>query len=1371
MLLGDAYQLLTLAQSKRRDGDLDEARAISQIVAEGLVALPPSRAQMLLLSGAHLELTLISAMTKDFPRTAIFAGIADQWAARSCDLSCRTQTQKYLAIAAFETGRPFAAEIHGYISAAIAAHGKTPSHEATALMYAARARESRGAEPDVDLYRRGLDAAIRAGEHVVEFEAHRALVTALVSAGLFEEARRISAEAARRWSRCGQAAAAVEHAVWLESVLSNPEGLVDWGIEEVSARRRDVGRALFKQAVRLSEMRGDAQRANYFSGYVAALENPVFFWAAAVSHLEAGLLDMAVRLHEAGAATCDALREVPLSLAAVVGMAALGAEERGDRPLATRILDDCLARVCEHGSYDRPHELIALGDQARRLGALDGAATAYSEARAASLVAGDQTTLYDATERLFDLRDRPHDDQRALGEELVAAARSLGVRETVGSLARLGQHLMADDPAAATRLLEQARDLMIVDPSEDFGSTRAGVFVALAQLAPDDDVADRLLGEAAAGSAADIPLLLESIDSVRQGGSDTPDGLPPVIVEIARLNEAARWEEALELLSRVDAGSAPLRSILLLQRAEAEYALGALAKAERSFEEAASLYKTLGADELRVVCLRALSELTRQAGRFDDTRRYVDEALALARGLGDPGVLAHCLDEAGMLAYKLDDVDEADRRFAEALAALEGREFSEVEGWVRVHIASLALDCGDYDAALAGYERVASAVADKASPELAGAIFQGISHCYVALQKPDRALHYAREASAAHTKTGRFREIALALQYEAWLLVTSGDLGGARALLHRAIADYRRIGDRPLEVDALIELALVHDRSGDHQSARSVAESAIEVAQRSGQRLTEARARQTLGQLLGADEGDRARAEIARARALLEQASAPLGVASAAIAASEVEFLADDLHGALAFAMEAVRVLEPLRLGQRNSATRGDVFAAHKDIYRWALHVATLTGDGRAALEVAEMARGDAVASLLRRGAQVLPDSAARIISEINLREGARTSTKEVAISSDEVAPLAALYEKLEQELGSSEFMGAFVPPVPDVDDLLDLVATAGAHVLILHADAVEEGTSEVHRVWVRPDREVHAPLSIELLPQAEMALDALASGETERALRAVRDGSALAGLAALIPPELGRLLKNADPDDPLTLVVIPSGRLWAVPYAALPLPGGGIVNDYACVSLVPSLELLRHKPEIRGEGTLGYWLPDLEGGVEERLTLRRVSRLSRAPTPGELFERLRHDRYLLGVLGAHGDAEPGLAQGVVLDREKQVRLTAASLFELDVPILLVLGSCWSGRLVADRSQEPLGLAVVAMARGADGVVAGLHELPSLPTARVLTRAYEEIFERGRSLARALREAQRSYRRASGTTDPSVWANLVAFRGLQKLAS
>jgi hypothetical protein len=86
-------------------------------------------------------------------------------------------------------------------------------------------------------------------------------------------------------------------------------------------------------------------------------------------------------------------------------------------------------------------------------------------------------------------------------------------------------------------------------------------------------------------------------------------------------------------------------------------------------------------------------------------------------------------------------------------------------------------------------------------------------------------------------------------------------------------------------------------------------------------------------------------------------------------------------------------------------------------------------------------------------------------------------------------------------------------------------------------------------------------------------------------------------------------------------------------------------------------------------------------------------------------------DRWWTAVIAAHGNREPGLAQAVVAGRRSV--LTAADFLdgEADPPAFVSFASCHSGYPDTDDPHEPLGLALAALAAGADQVLSAHFEI------------------------------------------------------------
>jgi len=273
-------------------------------------------------------------------------------------------------------------------------------------------------------------------------------------------------------------------------------------------------------------------------------------------------------------------------------------------------------------------------------------------------------------------------------------------------------------------------------------------------------------------------------------------------------------------------------------------------------------------------------------------------------------------------------------------------------------------------------------------------------------------------------------------------------------------------------------------------------------------------------------------------------------------------------------------------------------------------------------------------------------------------------------------------------------------------------------------------------------------------------------------------------------------------------LIVSPDSQVAAVPWAAIPLDGGYVVEGHE-VATVPQAADLQGRPST-GRGAL------LVGGVE--FGEANGSCRDWSPLPGTAREvanlathwRPRRDplRTLGGVdasestvlaaLGGHrvvhlathgffeghcGEAEAGgeasrhalhlsgLVFAGVNERDSDPYtdgiVTAADLAHVDLngTELVVLSACGSGRGATRSGEGVLGMQGALRSAGAHTVVMSLWPIPDEETADLMTAFYREVLRRRTSPPQALRAAQLGVldaNRRAGDAAPGDWAAFVS---------
>lgn len=332
--------------------------------------------------------------------------------------------------------------------------------------------------------------------------------------------------------------------------------------------------------------------------------------------------------------------------------------------------------------------------------------------------------------------------------------------------------------------------------------------------------------------------------------------------------------------------------------------------------------------------------------------------------------------------------------------------------------------------------------------------------------------------------------------------------------------------------------------------------------------------------------------------------------------------------------------------------------------------------------------------------------------------------------------------------------------------DAASLVRSLGtSHVLLLQVDGTDSHGSAtvdpvVRAVWFDPAGRAHATREQLLDPDVLALLERLARGDE------VASDGAWSRLSAVVLPEamLSSLDSSGANDD---VVVVPSGPLWAVPFPALPTPGGRVLAHMAAVSVVPSLRVAaaaaQRRAQRRPRGTTAELrvlahFGTTSGMREEREYLATHARLRVEDSLPDALDALALDDYDLLTLSTHG-LPAQTSGGYALVDERGHAVGTRELLACRMPPVVVLGACFSAPVDADDHVDPLALATAALLAGADHVLGSHRSVADAAASDVLLGFYERV-RLGLAPAQALQSAQMEILAAypSLAAQPHAWA-------------
>jgi len=833
--------------------------------------------------------------------------------------------------------------------------------------------------------------------------------------------------------------------------------------------------------------------------------------------------------------------------------------------------------------------------------------------------------------------------------------------------------------------------------------------------------------------------------------------------------------------------------------AVAEHALGLVALAggdlgaaevhlRRSIDVAAGG----GRDQHAAAARGTLGYALTLAGRTDDALQEIDRAMTVLEGL--EGVRLRM--QRALILTELGRFDEASSGFDRALAGLRGDGVAQlIEGDIRTNRSILRYRMRDWRGAEEDLDRAEALYAAGGHAGRLANVAHNRGVAAATRGDVPAALAWFDDAEDAYRVQGRDSGLIPVDRAEALLSVRL--IAEARDAAAAAVEQYTRQRNAVDLVHARVVLAQAALAGGDTAAARAEAEMAATAAERQRRPGWAALARHVVLRARW-DAGDRSEATLRagqRTIARLDDAGWVVAALEARLIVARVALLlgrvptarrvlvaaaqarrdgpadlrarawhaeallrssAGDRRGTVAALRQGMRVLHRFRASLGASELRAHVSSAAGDLAGMGVQLAVQAGEPESVLEWAERWRAGA---MLVRPARP-PDDAALARELAALRQTVAEASAAAADGRD-VTPWiqrqAALEESVRRRARHApgdHRPAATIPTATQLQEALGpralveyVVAGGELHALIL-ADA---------RLRLRTLGHADSP---------ELPLRAL-----RYALRrlAYETGSRASLDAALILAEekarvLDELLLAPLGDDIGTspLVIVPTGALHALPWAALPTCRG------RSVSLAPSATLWHRAVNTTARSSdrivlaAGPGLP--HAGAEVATLARRYQDASRFTGRRATVEAVTAalDGAGLAHVAAHGHfrADNPLFSSI---RLHDGPLTVYDLERLaEPPAHVVLSACDSGLPTVHPGDELLGLAAALLAMGTRSLIATVVPVPDDASRPLMLRLHQHL-SKGEQPAAALAKAQADTWRTAATRAQVAASGFVCF--------
>lgn len=778
-----------------------------------------------------------------------------------------------------------------------------------------------------------------------------------------------------------------------------------------------------------------------------------------------------------------------------------------------------------------------------------------------------------------------------------------------------------------------------------------------------------------------------------------------------------------------------------------------------------------------------LGIIQRRLGELDLAEESVRRSLAIAEQLSDKAQMGRGLTNLGNIYRDRGDGARAQEYFLRSLqlkqeAGLDAREVGTTLG----NLGGLFDAQGDYAQALDYHLRGFKLMVDASTPDVAmTTTLNNLGHLYAAIHKNDEARAYYTRSLAAAEKAGQRGLAATTLYNLAGLAQEEGRLDEAEKTHFQALDIREQLSDQIGTIESLTDVAHVLDQEGRRDEALpyalravSLADSSLLLNQLWRAQFAEGQIRSGLGQVDGAE-----------------------AAYSAAIAT--VERLRQNAAG--------------------GDAGRRQYFSERVGPYYGLATLKAARGDGWGALTVTELARARALVDIIASGRQPTRQlTAAQQLQEHALIQAMTKASDAVDAESHKPAPNRDRLARLDAQLAQARtardvFTSALYAERPDLGfarGYAPAVTRDQLSALLTTSTAIVSFVFDSDGPWVYLIRKTAAGVTV---TTKKLGVSRAALSEKAEAFArqiAARDLRFAAPARELYTTLLGPI--DAALAGATTVVLIPDGPLWEVPFQALITPRGNFMIEERAVSYTPSLSVLsaletrRASRANRAPFLLALGDPAIDSTATSSATRNGSGRLDEAAREVEALRglygparskvltaaaasetafRANLSRASIVHLATHGildDRNPMYSRlllsadrtagagAATPDHTSDGRLEAWEILDLGFTAdLAVLSACQTARGTFGWGEGVIGLSWSIFAAGASTAVVSQWEVDSASTTRLMIAFHQELLRstasratRSAPNAAALRTAALALMHDSAYRHPFYWAGFIS---------
>ena len=790
----------------------------------------------------------------------------------------------------------------------------------------------------------------------------------------------------------------------------------------------------------------------------------------------------------------------------------------------------------------------------------------------------------------------------------------------------------------------------------------------------------------------------------------------------------------------------------------------------------------------------------RDKGRYNEALDAFNEALKLATAQGKEDKKAWALMSIGIVYWNLSQYQKALEYDQQALAIYRRTKDVKGEGSALGNIGIVHDLLGQYEKALEYYQQALAIQRKMGNVDGEGADLCNIGVVYQELGQYEKALDYHQQALKIFKKIGDVTFEGNVLTNIGIVYRNLGQHEKALEYYQQSLAIYRRIGDGNGEGSVLSNIGVVHLYLGQYEKALEYFEPALAIRKKIGDvdgvdvELT------NIGDVYG-HLGQYERALEYHQQALaVSRKTWEVNGESKHLTNMSLDLLAlgkpDKAEAELA---ASIKVFEAIRAKVRSEKERTGFQDTMPDAYGTLAAARLAMAKPESAFEAIERGRAKSFLDLLgtrettaRRRSKEKTAELARMENDLSTlrRERVRAASAPAGSNTRSVPALdrnisdtdKKRMDLIDQMRRSDPELGSLVTvDAPTLKEIQSMLSPGTLMVEYFHNGEGVISKKNMNELWVflvyRDGFEFKkvAVTKNHLQNDLDEYASLLANPKSDPSeLEAV--SSKLYGW--LIEPIQARIKKL----QPNTLVIVPWGSMFKVPFASLAPKGGEPMGATQNIVVAPSAGIYRYVIKKRASGRQNILalgnpqpsskpLPNAEREVKEivslfsKSTLRTGVHATKTLLKADATELGNPDVIHLACHGEFNDQVPELSYlALAPDQQNDGKLEMHELFDLDWKgvSLVTLSACQSGKGKLGAGDDLIGMVRGFMFAGTPSVLSSLWKVNDEATCTLMISFYKN-YTSGMSKPESLRNAQLAMLKNRKWSHPYYWSGFVLF--------